>query len=338
MHAKTFRMNFNDKRRQQFLNEKSYRTAYKDLSDVIELLESAPAGSGRNEAEGWLVSYRMAAQHIFDKLTLRYTAGEAIDPLRQELEHVVARYERATQRLRKYERDPNASGFDIGSFDGYCPCLALISLCYLLHRRDLLPRIAEMLDGPDKTNAGMDFVIEEFLAYAPLDRYECDVLLATKPFGSLADAMSTDDNVAALKELQKFLKRWYKDLAAAPWHDTHKSSSQAGYYGYWSFEAGAAVLLLGIEDDSSLHSFLYYPKDLVAWAKGNIGLQDSGGTIAFAMRCEPGSQCPRAGYWMTPAQMHSRRYFGAGEIMPDIQSDYGAAIWQWDVDQSDPKL
>jgi len=41
---------------------------------------------------------------------------------------------------------------------------------------------------------------------------------------------------------------------------------------------------------------------------------------------------------MTPAKANSRRYFGAGEIMPDIQPDYGAAIWQWDVDQADPKL
>ncbi len=97
--ANTFRMNFNDKRRQQFLRERSYQAACKDLADVIELLESAPAGSGRNEGEGWLISYRMAVRHIFDKLTLRYTAGEAIDPLRQELDQVVAGYERATRQL-----------------------------------------------------------------------------------------------------------------------------------------------------------------------------------------------------------------------------------------------
>nr|WP_240987523.1 PoNe immunity protein domain-containing protein [Cupriavidus taiwanensis] len=41
----------------------------------------------------------------------------------------------------------------------------------------------------------------------------------------------------------------------------------SGYYGYWSFEAAAAVLLLGIEDDSSLHPYLYYPNELVSWAK-----------------------------------------------------------------------
>lgn len=264
-------MDFQAKRRQRFLNEASYQTACHELTEGIQLLESAPAGSGRSKAEGWLISYRVVAEDLLNLLTLRYTAGERIETLRTDLENVVAAHERATRQLRAYEGDPNSVGFDIGSFDGYCPCVGLISLCYLLHRRDLLPRIAEMLDGPDKTNGGMDFLIEELLAYAPLDRYECDVLLATKPFAALADAMSTEDNAAALSDLQKFLKRWYKDLAAAPWHDAHKSPTQAGYYGYWSFEAGAAVLLLGIEDDTSLHSFLYYPKDLVAWAKANIG-------------------------------------------------------------------
>lgn len=41
------------------------------------------------------------------------------------------------------------------------------------------------------------------------------------------------------------------------------------------------MLLLGIEDDSSLHSFLHYPKDLVEWAKANTELQDSGDTTAL---------------------------------------------------------
>ncbi|WP_456282651.1 DUF1911 domain-containing protein [Cupriavidus sp. JZ107] len=174
-------------------------------------------------------------------------------------------------------------------------------------------------------NQPLDFVIEEFLAYAPLDRYECDVLLATKPFATLADAMSTDDNVAALKELQKFLKRWYKDLAAAPWHDTHKSSSQAGYYGYWSFEAGAAVLLLGIEDDTSLHSFLYYPKDLVAWAKANIGLQDSGETTALRCGADQGRSAGRRAQMtpvrIQPVRMLPQALFGAMEIMVFNETD-----------------
>lgn len=269
-------VNFHERRRQQFLSEDNYGARWRKFHGEIDLLESTPARSGSSSAEGWLISYRVVASDLFDLLVLKYTAGEAIEPMRVELERVVAAYERATSQLRLHHEDRNAAGFQIDSFDGYCPCLGLISLCFLLHRRDLLPRIAGLLDGPDQANAGADFLIEEFLSYAPMDRYESDTLLVTKPFESLADAMDSSDNEAALGHLQKFLGRWYRDLAGAPWHDAHKPDAQGrtgGYCGYWSFEAAAAVLLLDIEDDSSLHSCRYYPRDLVTWAKANSHLQ-----------------------------------------------------------------
>jgi hypothetical protein len=48
------------------------------------------------------------------------------------------------------------------------------------------------------------------------------------------------------------------------------------------------------------------------------------------LRCPAGQPCPREGFWVTPAKTNSRRYFHAGEVMPDVGSDYGATIWQWD--------
>lgn len=263
-------MSFQAKRRQKFLSEENYRLALDEIPQGIELLRSGRAGSGDSLEEGWLISYRIIASDIFNLLVLKYTGGEALESLCDDLERVVEACEASTRQLRDFHKEPNAIGFQIDSFDGYCPCLGLISLCYLLRRRDLLPRIAGLLDGPDNANVAADFLIEEFLSYAPMDRYESHILLATKPFESLADAMDAADNDDALRHLQKFLKRWYRDLAGAPWYDTHKPDAQGrtgGYYGYWSFEAAAAVLLLGIEDDSSLHPYLYYPKELVAWAK-----------------------------------------------------------------------
>jgi hypothetical protein len=41
---------------------------------------------------------------------------------------------------------------------------------------------------------------------------------------------------------------------------------------------------------------------------------------------------------MTPAKSGSRRFFKSGDTMPEVASDYGSTIWQWDIDQSDPKL
>ncbi|MCX9158028.1 hypothetical protein OPU71_18035 [Niveibacterium sp. 24ML] len=52
------------------------------------------------------------------------------------------------------------------------------------------------------------------------------------------------------------------------------------------------------------------------------------------LRCVAGQPCPQAGWWSTPAKVESRRHLNQGEVMPDLDSDYGATIWQWDVDQS----
>jgi hypothetical protein len=56
------------------------------------------------------------------------------------------------------------------------------------------------------------------------------------------------------------------------------------------------------------------------------------------LRVEANQPCPQTGWWMTPAKAGSRRYFNEGEIMPSLGGGYGLTIWQWDVDQSAPKL
>ncbi|APF89522.1 hypothetical protein HI806_24410 (plasmid) [Ralstonia solanacearum] len=55
-------------------------------------------------------------------------------------------------------------------------------------------------------------------------------------------------------------------------------------------------------------------------------------------RAPGGDACPRSGWWFTPAAANSRRHFQQGDVMPIVTSDYGSTIWQWDSDQSDPKL
>ncbi|MDF3833832.1 DUF1911 domain-containing protein [Cupriavidus basilensis] len=173
------------------------------------------------------------------------------------------------------------------------------------------------------------------------DREDVDEWFWDKPYGNLIKAFYQGTESERLACLNAFLKRWYKDLSGAGWHDAHKPDAQGrtgGYYGYWSFEAGAAVLLLGSEDDTSLRSYLYYQKDLAAWAKANANVHADADATATRLRCQSGEPCPKAGYWMTPAKAGSWRYFREGEIMPAVISDYGSTIWQWDGDQSDPKL
>ena len=98
--------------------------------------------------------------------------------------------------------------------------------------------------------------------------------------------------------------------------------ADGSYSGYWAFEAGAIAYLFNIDDSQIDH--MVYPKDLVAYARSNTPKHNTPGPI------QAGLSCPHTGYWFSPAQHNSRRYFTQGEIMPEFKgSPWGATIWYW---------
>jgi hypothetical protein len=340
---RSFSVQFNLKRRQQFLSEIHYSHDIAAIDSAIQEFSSSPAGSGDTELEGWMISRRSVAIYRLHRLCLQYTAGDDIAPLRMQLEQVVDDFARYGELLWQFKRDRNEPVFGFHFLDEYCDLLQILGLCFLLHRRDLLPRIAAFQDDEDGANGGTDTLYEEMLAYGigPESRFETDQLCQMRPYENLFYALTETTPEKSLKELNLFLKRWYKDLAGTGWHDSHKPNEkgeQGSYFGYWSFEAGAAVLLLGIDDDSSLQQYLYYPKDLVAWARANKHLSEPDTTTQqVRLRCEAKQPCPREGFWFTPAQAGSRRFFRASEPMPEMGGDYGTTIWQWDPNQAAPR-
>ncbi|MBY4897529.1 hypothetical protein [Cupriavidus sp. AU9028] len=63
------------------------------------------------------------------------------------------------------------------------------------------------------------------------------------------------------------------------------------------------------------------------------------GSKVVPIRAQGGLPCPKEGWWFTPSQAHSRRYFCEGEVFPTIEgSAYGSTFWQWDRDQDEPRL
>ena len=265
-------------------------------------------GSGSSALHQEVLARQSSAEGCLDLFFLRYTAEECIDGLRPRLDEIVAAYERYGELLWQYRKDRNEFVFDFTSLDEYCQLMQIIGLCFFLHRRDLLPTIGDLQDGKSaiglvgEGNGGADWIFEELMSFGvgPENRYESSRICCSKPYEYLADALSSASNEDAIKDLDLFLKHWYKDLAGTGWHDSHKpddNGNVGGYYGYWSFEAGAAVILLGIEDDTSLHKYLYYPKDLVAWARKHASLStnDLSAPDKLRLRCEGGEPCPKGG-------------------------------------------
>lgn len=324
---------FDQRRRQHFVNEAYVDERLKFATDWLTELEQDLARSDLGDEGNALTSATWADLH-YELLSLRYTAGSAIEPLRGELERTVSAYEQHARYLRIHEKEPKFPALRFRDIADYQRCMQLIGLCYLLHRRDLLPRIAAL---QDPNYYGHDSVYEELLDYALPERYDTEELFHLKPYEHLIDAMYADTDEDSVASLQRYCLAWYPAMADAPWHGGHEriQGTEGDYFGYWAFEAGAVAYLLDLDDTSITH--MVYPKDLVAWARANKHLSAQPGEQNERGRCEANQPCPREGYWFTPAQIDSRRYFKRGERMPELKSDYGLTIWQWDQHQGPSK-
>lgn len=89
------------------------------------------------------------------------------------------------------------------------------------------------------------------------------------------------------------------------WYDGHlriRDEGHTPYYGYWAFEAGAAVFLPDFDDSDIDH--LVYPKELVSYAR-KLRVEHRHASVETAPalddgRVEGGPPCPGTDYWAPP--------------------------------------
>jgi hypothetical protein len=172
---------FHEQRRQQFLTANFYAAAISNLDDVAPDLRANLEGPNGDldDKRGWAF---FLSDDAYQRFSLRYTAGEPIEQLRSELTGVIEAYERyqrpsaSTNKSQDCTRSPSAEIYH------YERCMQLIGLCYLLHRRDLLPRIAAL---QDPAYAGHDTLYEDLLSYEMEGRFDVDEWLHDEPYDSL---------------------------------------------------------------------------------------------------------------------------------------------------------
>jgi hypothetical protein len=324
-------MKFNDIRRQRFLAENHAAEREEDLRYRIEHFERETHQAGLREEARSSFAWTTASDSL-KLLILRYTAGQPIAELSREIPLVISKFD----AFIPLENPPTneAHTLTITQLEAYVYVMWLLALCKLLGHAELVPTVMSWIDKNADYNRGRDGLFEAVVEKLtgkkePVER----VLLHPAAYRPLAKATGPDaqDRPALVKE---FLDGWYKNMADCYWHGTHTDKEGSSYFGYWAFEAALVTVLWDI-DDSSYRDHLVYPKDLVDWAREHRTEALPSGPD----RTPGGELCPQAGWWFTPALKGSRRYFKQGEVMPVIEgSDYGSTFWQWDVDQSAPKL
>ncbi|MGC1331059.1 PoNe immunity protein domain-containing protein, partial [Pseudomonas sp.] len=280
-----------------------------------------PLDSDSKEEESSLKAQSILSASV-SGLILEYTAGTEIHDLNPLLENVITKYETFQKALSAYEGVQNISPLAIGDWlDQYEECVQIMSICILLDRNDLLARFVTLIDNAGY--AGKDALYEDLLAKVLPHRTDVDTWYHLI-YSKLLYAIYAETPQESSDLIDQYCKEWYPAFAQAPWHDTHLVEEEGGYFGYWSFEAGAIAYLYGIDDSQINH--MVYPKDLVQYAR-ETGRRDH---PEETLKVYAGGNCTRSGFWYTPAKSNSKRFFSLGEFMPEFKdSSWGATIWYW---------
>ncbi|MCL6233525.1 PoNe immunity protein domain-containing protein [Acinetobacter amyesii] len=328
-------MSFDKYKRQQFLTEEYYlkTTEYNEEGIPLYLESDAFEDDQYNcgEASRW-ESITWIYQSL---LYLHYTAGKPIEEISPLFEKVIEGYEKQAEALGVFKASKKP--VVIGGEGGFI-ALTTISLAVLLNKNNLLSTIKQLINGEDGGTFSEDEVINKFLKLTDSNHpdTERDGIYSYN-FSILCDVI---DNVIiknnknhAIELLDEYLADWYQMHKNTLWYNSHLNLDNYSYVGYWAFEAAALVYLLDL-DESSLHKHLFYPKDIVAWARKNNTQSEVTQENLTVIKVKAGEKSPKTGYWTTPAQEDSRVHVLRGEMLPTLsETDWGEVYWYFNGEE-----
>ena len=231
----TEKIPFHEKRRQHFLSEERWNTILEKIPKTIKILTDN-FNSSDLELKG---SYALASSTLWRYLKAIYTAGEPISNLPPILDDIIHILETSTHFWKEHKKELAEHGYDSGPFvwddsDNYMKVLGLISVCYLLQREDLLPRLLEVILANAEDELEPDTTIEDFFYYRFKDRPDPDYVQMNDHAVLISDAIREKDKAEKLDILSAYLKDWYREMVGMSdlEYQSHLDPDQNGYCGY----------------------------------------------------------------------------------------------------------
>jgi hypothetical protein len=328
-----------EQRREPYLRYVVYAKRFDVKLDGIEMVTTElPKFAARARRGGLMMSTQQRLCDALDWMSLHYSAGAPVMQLAEAwpfaLEWAI---EYGLFHQAYHTSAENTSGditphVSLVSEEYWMYALRLVCFGLLTGHAVQMSRVMAFLDYANAELDTYDGLLERLVAPYVSDR-PAPPATATRhlPYRKLFKVFAAQaEQRPAL--MATYLDEWYHASRREPYVDQHDRSGVA-FYGYWSWEAAATTVVLGI-DDSSYRDMAFYPKDLADFARSHA----AGVTAreeATPDRVPGDEPVPRSGWWYTPAKVDSRRYFKQGEVFPQIvNSDYGDTFWIWDRDQA----
>ena len=237
-----------------------------------------------------------------------YSGGEPMVSLRPYAEHVFSQFQRHKQAFPDFS-------LKIWEPDAYQFALWLLSFAVLLDKPSRIGQIAAWLN--DSPADGQDLLLRQLFVRVGVT-FPGSVLIHEQPYNELLSAVSSEGDEQQ-QALRAYLKKWYRGMRNCYWHDRHKARSDAGFFGYWAFEAGLVTVLWGV-DDTPYRDLPFYPKDLVDDARKRQVIKSFPEQLQSAPYSDAlarsGEICPRTGVWVCDEWAVGPQTFMQGVEMP----------------------
>ena len=244
----------------------------------MEAIEGRNPDREHTQSLSWDRTYK-----YFECLILRYSAGEEVDSLRapcKEMFEEFGRHKRMFPEWNMKYWEP----------DAYQYLMWLLGLAYLFNLPEYVPQIATWY-AHNTDEGGDDPLICALFTSLGCSAFNVpqNDMVFEKTYRPLLNALQAgaERKDEAQKHLKAYLKGWYKGMKDCYWYNRHKSKF-ATHFGYWSFEAGLVSVLLDL-DDSEFRDMLYYPKDLVDYARQSL----NAGALLGDLRAGAAATMPR---------------------------------------------
>lgn len=332
-----------DRRREPYLRYATYPQLFDEhLGGVAMVTTDLPKHMLKARAGGLMTSTRRRLWSTLDWMSLQYSAGASVQQWAEVWPHVLEWAEEYSRLHAAYHASAENSSGDITphvslvSEEYWIVALRLVCFGLLTGHAARMPQVMKVLDYANADLETYDGLLERLVApYVSGRPTPPDTATRHLPYRKLFKVFAAQpEQQPAL--MATYLDEWYHASRREPYVNQH-GEGDVDFYGYWSWEAAATTVALGI-DDSSYRDMAFYPKDLADFARA-LAADVTAQAEAAPERVPADEAVPKSGWWYTPAKVDSRRYFKQGEVFPQIvNSDYGDTFWIWDRDQTPRSL
>ena len=277
---------FNNQKRELLLSYSDYNDKFTSANETYDILEQSFSQPKEKLDKIPLINFAQAthqrAQDAINQLTISYSAGHHVKDLSDFYPTVLSYWEQYAKWDKDYDDSPQSEGAWVAHIPllgtEYAQANRLVCFAILVGHGNLLPKLMPIVDYRNpRTDGLLERLVAPFVPGRGTPPDDCTRHLPY--FKTLKIFAGPKEKRPAM--MAQYLADWYHASRREIYHDSHERG--INFFGYWSWEAAAITFLLDI-DDRSYADAMFYPKDLVDFAR-DIG--HPSGTSALACPLVP---------------------------------------------------